>query len=156
MCQQVLQEPRPEDTVGFLMWHITLLRQKHINQILKPLDLTHFQLLLLATLKRVAREPGALPLTQVQLAEHTRTDLTMNSQVLRGLEKRGLVRRFPHPVDSRAKGVELTPAGEALIAQAVPLIKASDSKFFVFDADEEAQFKRLLTKIYHHHRESQD
>lgn len=145
-----------EDSLGFLMWKITLLRQKHINQILKPLDLTHFQLLLLATLKRLARAPGASPLTQVQLAEESRTDLTMNSQVLRGLEKRGLVRRFPHPDDSRAKGLELTPAGLELLDRAIPLIRASDSNFFVFEAQEEAELKRLLTKLYHHHRDCQD
>ncbi len=34
------------------------------------------------------------------------------------LEKRGLIERQPHPVDGRAVGLYLTPAGEAMVTEA--------------------------------------
>ena len=39
----------PEDSPGFLLWHVTLRWQRDIAAALAPLDLTHVQFVLLAT-----------------------------------------------------------------------------------------------------------
>lgn len=143
---------KPEDSAGYLLWQLTLLRQKHINHILKPLELTHAQMLLMANLFYLSAQQEWV--TQVQLAEKTRTDVAMNSQILRGLERRELVKRSVHPQDARAKSVELTPAGRQLVEQAIPMIRASERSFFTLALEDEEylQLKALLQKLYLNYR----
>jgi len=40
---------RPEQSPGFLLWHVTLGWQRDVTASLKPLGLTHVQFVLLAT-----------------------------------------------------------------------------------------------------------
>jgi len=65
------------------------------------------------------------------------------------LEKRGLVRRHPHPLDGRALGLYLTEGGNELMAQAE--ITASELETEVasaLTASERRTLIRLLQKIY--------
>ena len=54
----------------------------------------------------------------------------MTSQVLRALERKGLVMRSPHPTDSRAREVGVTPKGEERAREAIRTVEAADSEFF--------------------------
>lgn len=70
-------------------------RQCSLAACLRPLELTHVQFVLLATtwwLSNQAGPPDRLP-SQRQISDHAATDAMMTSQVLRGLEARGLVTR---------------------------------------------------------------
>ena len=49
--------------------------------------------------------------TTVELAQHLRITKQSASEIVSALESAGYVRRRPHPVDGRARIVELTPAG---------------------------------------------
>jgi DNA-binding MarR family transcriptional regulator len=70
------------------------------------------------------------PPTQARLAEQAGTDSMMTSQVLRKLEGRGLLKRVPHPTDSRARRLHLTSTGRDLIARALADVEAADSDYF--------------------------
>ena len=90
----------PNDSPGFLLWHATLRWQRGIAQALAPLDLTHVQFVLLACTWWL-NEQGERP-NQVAVAAQAGTDIKMTSQVLRNLERKGLVEREVDTVDTRA------------------------------------------------------
>ena len=73
----------PADSPGFMLWHVTLRWQRAVTAALAPLQLTHVQFVLLASLTWL--HPDG-PVTQRGLAEHAATDPMMTSQVVRILE----------------------------------------------------------------------
>src|SRR3954447_5865618 len=83
-----------DESPGFLLWQVTNRWQAAQRAALKPFGLTHVQFVLLASLTWLE---GDGPITQRRLAEHAASDPMMTSQVLRLLERRGLVSRTPHP-----------------------------------------------------------
>lgn len=115
---------------GLLLWQVTNRWQAAQRATLKPFELTHVQFVLLASLTWLGGQPATEPLTQRRLADHAATDPMMTSQVLRVLERRGLVERSPHPVDARAVALAVTPAGGALANRAVVAVEACDRAFF--------------------------
>jgi DNA-binding MarR family transcriptional regulator len=118
----------PGQSPGFLLWQATNAWQRRIRAVLEPLEVTHVQFVLLASLGWLTREGGAP--TQADLARQAHTDVMMTSQVLRALEARALVTRTPAPTDARARLLALTDAGRALVARALPLVEAADLAFF--------------------------
>jgi DNA-binding MarR family transcriptional regulator len=116
-----------DDSPGLLLWQVTNRWQSAQRAVLKPLGLTHVQFVLLASLVWL-RADG--PVTQRQLADHAATDPMMTSQVLRALERRGLVERTRHPVDRRARALSATAEGRRLANEAVIVVEACDRAFF--------------------------
>src|SRR6185295_17722147 len=80
----------PKVSPGFLLWQINNKWQSKQRKALKVFGLTHVQFVLLASLVWASDE---VSFTQKQLAEHAKTDVMMTSQVLRTLERKGLIRR---------------------------------------------------------------
>jgi DNA-binding MarR family transcriptional regulator len=118
----------PDDSPGFLLWHVTLRWQRHIAAALAPLDLTHVQFVLLATtwwLNSHGEDPN-----QLTLARQAGTDVKMTSQVLRKLEAKGLIRRDVDTADTRAKRLRVTGRGAELAAQAITSVESADTRFF--------------------------
>jgi len=116
-----------DDSHGFLLWKLSNQWQAQQRAALKEFDLTHVQFVLLASLTFLA---GETVITQAQLARHTQIDTMMTSQVLRALEKKGLLQREPSGVDARAFTVSVTKTGEALANKAVKVVEAVDTHFF--------------------------
>ena len=113
---------QPGESPGFLLWHATLRWQRAIAAALQPLDLTHVQFVLLACtwwLNGAGTHPN-----QVDLAAQAGTDVKMTSQVVRSLERKGLVARVADPLDARAMRVSLTAAGAELAPRAVEVVCA--------------------------------
>ncbi|MBB3910701.1 MarR family winged helix-turn-helix transcriptional regulator [Sphingomonas desiccabilis] len=70
------------------------------------------------------------------------------SEAIEGLERDGLVRRTPDPMDRRVKRISLTSAGEAAVAAAEPLrLRLNDVIFGVLDEEERSQFREMLAKL---------
>jgi MarR family transcriptional regulator, transcriptional regulator for hemolysin len=61
--------------------------------------------------------------TQGQIAEVALLDKTTMVTTLDGLERAGLARRVPSPTDRRARLVETTEEGEALVGKAAAVIQ---------------------------------
>ncbi len=116
-----------DDSPGLLLWRVTNAWQASQRAALKPFGLTHVQFVLLASLTWLDAER---PPSQSELAEHARTDPMMTSQVLRALERAGLIERMPHPADGRAKLLQVTTQGAELAARANIAVEACDRAFF--------------------------
>jgi DNA-binding MarR family transcriptional regulator len=119
----------PPVSPGFLLWHATLRWQRLIAAALKPLGLTHVQFVLLAVLWWFATVAGELP-SQRALADRAGTDPMMTSQVVRALERKGLLVRRRDPADSRAFQLDLTDAGKTLALKAIAVVESVDRDFF--------------------------
>jgi DNA-binding MarR family transcriptional regulator len=82
---------------------------RRFDEAFRPLGLTNHQFSLLMALNRPA---------SARMSD--RTTLTAN---LKPLERRGLITAAPDPEDRRSRHLTLTPAGRALLADAVPVWK---------------------------------
>jgi DNA-binding MarR family transcriptional regulator len=118
----------PDDSPGFLLWHVTLRWQRDIAAALAPLDLTHVQFVLLTT-TWWSNSHGEHP-NQLSVARQAGTDVKMTSQVLRKLEAKSLIQREVDTTDTRAKRLRVTDRGAELAQQAVAAVEAADAAFF--------------------------
>ncbi len=133
------------DSPGLLLWQVTNLWQRRQKAALKELDLTHVQFVLLASLAWLSR--NGEPVTQARVAEHAKTDAVMTSEVLRTLQRKGLLERRPHPDDTRAKSLELTPEGTEVVRHAVTLVEQTDQEFFASLNGDVEGLARLLRRL---------
>src|ERR687887_363891 len=99
-----------------------------IAEALAPLDLTHVQFVLLACAWWL-NENGDVP-NQVAVAAQAGTDIKMTSQVLRTLERKGLIEREVDSADTRARRVRVTKQGARLAPRAIAVVEAVDAEFF--------------------------
>jgi DNA-binding MarR family transcriptional regulator len=130
-----------DESPGLLLWQVTNRWQAAQRATLKPFGLTHVQFVLLASLAWL--DPDG-QVTQKALAAHAATDPMMTSQVLRALERRGLVERAPHPTDARARALAATEAGRDLANRAVVAVEACDEAFFAALGERGAFIRELL------------
>ncbi len=134
----------PAGKTGYLLWHVVNLWQRRQKEALAPFDLTPVQYLLvsgLAELDASARRP----VTQSTLAQHCRTDPMMTSQVLRVLERSGLVERRQDPEDGRAVGVALTDKGREREYDARSAVAEVERGFFAALGEDVPAFGDALT-----------
>lgn len=118
----------PEESPGFLLWKVTTVWRRLIESALSTLDLTHPQFVLLASSAWLTQD--GTQVTQAELARHCKMDLTMTSQVLRTLERKGLIKRQTSEKDERSKFSYPTKNGSLLIGKALPLVESIDKEFF--------------------------
>jgi DNA-binding MarR family transcriptional regulator len=133
-----------DDSTGLLLWQVTNRWQAAQRAALKPFGLTHVQFVLLASLTWLDSDE---PVTQRRLADHAATDPMMTSQVLRVLERRGLVERASHPDDLRAWALSPTRAGVELANRANVAVEACDGSFFSVLGADAARFTSALRRL---------
>ncbi|WP_245626775.1 MarR family winged helix-turn-helix transcriptional regulator [Aestuariivita boseongensis] len=98
-----------------------------------------------AALSAVEKHPGTDQATVAGLVAYDRATL---GKVIDKLEDRGLMRRTTSPKDRRAKSLELTDAGQLLLAQARPLVVALQPDILAGLSDEEKEtFMALMEKV---------
>lgn len=100
-----------ERAVGTLMADVSRLLRRRFEDAAKPFGVTLPQWKALSTIHKQG------DITQVALSSHLDIDAMTLSGILDRLDKRGLIERFVHPDDSRAKLARLTPAGLTLVEQ---------------------------------------
>jgi DNA-binding MarR family transcriptional regulator len=120
------------------LWRATLAWQRRINAALAPHELTHVQFVLLASVWWLGRHRPEVALTQARVTEQAGTDPMMASQVIRKLERRGLLTRHRNPSDTRTRLVRMTAAGNAVLAPALADVEAADAEFFAALPDGQA------------------
>lgn len=86
------------------------------SQLRRDAGITHFEYFVLAMLS----EAPDRTLRMTELAQLTNSTLSRLSHVIRRLEERRLVERFPCPEDGRATNAHLAPEGWKLIQAAAP------------------------------------
>ena len=88
---------------------------RRFDEALRPVGLTNGQFSLMMSLNR--SEPPPMGPVAALLA----MDRTTLTAALKPLERRGLVTITPDPADRRGRRLALTPAGRALLADALPI-----------------------------------
>lgn len=119
---------RPENSPGFLLWQVTNLWQRRLRSALERHGLTHVQFVLLAGLAWLeAREANV---SQARLAQFCKTDAMMTSQVVRALEREGMIRRASSVADRRARSLQVSDRGAEILNKAMPAVLEADAGFF--------------------------
>ena len=95
---------------------------RRFDEALRPLGLTNGQFSLMMSLNRP--EPPGMGSVAALLA----MDRTTLTAALKPLERRGLVQSRSHPKDRRSRLLALTPEGQALLAEAVPIWRTSHAE----------------------------
>ena len=146
LWDKISQFDKPEQSPGFLLWQASTLWRRQIEQALEAIDLTHTQFVLLASVAWLTRDNKNL--SQVDLAKQCKTDINMTSQVLRTLEKRGLIERIVLKNNLRSKALLVTDQGSDLVKQAIPMVEAVDTQFFaLLTTTEQLSFSNYLAKL---------
>jgi DNA-binding MarR family transcriptional regulator len=142
--RDALQAHSAGTSLGFMLWHTTLSWQRKVDAALSEFRLTHAQFALLATTWWLGRD-GDAP-NQRQVAEHAGVGEVMASQILRLLERNGMIVRQPSRTDVRAMALTLTEEGSRLAQRAVVEMDRVDAEFFgaVDDSDSLLKSLRLL------------
>ena len=78
--------------------------------------------------------------TQIDIANNSKTDRMMVSKVLRTLQSKGLITRREHHTDTRAKTISLTKKGSKLLQTALDIVHQVDGKFFTVLGDQTKPF----------------
>lgn len=141
---------RPEESTGFLLQKATQSWERRLDGVLRPHNLTLMQFQLLTGIRWLA-ETDEAPITQNQLAMHLNIDRMMTSQVLRRLERRGLVSRVPSQHDRRSNLLSLTLEGEETLSVVLPIVMRTDALFFIQLAQDEAELRRHLLTLNSKH-----
>jgi DNA-binding MarR family transcriptional regulator len=104
-------------------------------------DLTPVQY---SALTALSAHPGV---DQATLAGLIAFDRTTMGGVVDRLAQRGLLTRRPHPRDRRARALEITPAGAALLDGVEPAVQRAQAIMVSgLDSAEAVEFLRLLRK----------
>lgn len=130
---------------GHLLWQVASKWRRQIELALKPLDLTHTQFIILASVDELTRDGSDR--TQGELARHANLDMTMTSQIVRTLEQKGFIERRLRPGDDRSKFPHLTKQGLQLVEQAIPVVEEVDSIFFDHLRSDSKKCMDLLQKL---------
>jgi DNA-binding MarR family transcriptional regulator len=138
----------PDRSPGFLLWHVSTAWRGSIEFILKSMNLTHPQFVILATLGWLTRKGDRV--TQAAIGKMAGLDPNTVSQVIRGLEHKELVMREKSS-DGRAKNPILTIKGSEIIKRALPAVETKDAEFFHTLTEEEKKcmlgiFQKLIPK----------
>jgi DNA-binding MarR family transcriptional regulator len=91
------------------------------------------------------------PVAQRELASALRIQPSNIVAMLDELERRGLLKRAPDPVDRRRHRVELTPRGRAALTRATKAATAAEADLLApLSAAERREFRALLVRLTAH------
>ncbi len=117
-----------QDSPGFLLWKMHLIWRRLVEKVLNQCDLTHPQFVVLVTIAYLAQNKSNV--TQVELANHVSLDVNTISQILKGLENKGFIKRLARNGNNKAKYPKLTEIGYSTFKQAIKLVEDVDQQFF--------------------------
>lgn len=123
-------------------YHIRRLHQISVGVFLQELADLGITPVQYAALQTVANQPGT---DQRSLARSIGLDASTAGGVLDRLEQRGALERRTAPTDRRARQLWLTPAGERLLAEAVPaMLQAQQQILAPLTERQRTEFMRLM------------
>lgn len=130
------------ENIGFAFGKIGEMSKDLYRAAIAPLGITEQHLYILVALDRMGKT------VQAHLSVPLKIDRATMVGLLNDLEKRGLIRRTPHPSDRRAYLVEITGAGRDLEQQAWQISADFTRRFFDgLSEAESAAFKQMLRRV---------
>lgn len=140
--------PDPKDSPGYQLWLAANAWQRMVRKALHPLELTNVQFAVLSSTARLTAE-GAI-VAQVDVCRTGMIDANMASEVVRGLETRGLLKRLEHPNDRRAHRLVLTPEGEEVVDRGRALLTPLKDDFFAPLGEDANKLAAMLAVVVEH------
>jgi DNA-binding MarR family transcriptional regulator len=111
---------------GLLGYHLRRAQLRAFGAFARHLKETGLTPTLYGVLATIEARPG---IGQGEVADALGADRSTMVRLVDQLERRGLVRRDPHPDDRRTVLPALTAEGRALLERATPLVHASEDAF---------------------------
>lgn len=131
-----------EESLSELFWAVARRLRHQSHEALRPLGITPGQG---RALNVLARHGTMRP---SELSEHLRIAPRSTTEVVDGLQERGLVRRLPDPADRRATLVSLTEAGDDTAAAIRAERGAQGERFFAaLPPGDRAELGRILAVL---------
>lgn len=137
-----LFEGKFSDSAGFLFIRVYNKWHSEIKTQLQTLGITLPQFVVITTLAYLSQEEENV--TQVMISNFSDMDVMTVSQVLKLLERDGMLTRSKHPSNARANCIELEAKGVALLSEAMPKVLAIDKAFFGSLEGDESRFMENL------------
>lgn len=134
-----------DNSIGYLLYHLTTALQRAVKQQLDKLDITHTQFIILATTYRLSSQNKVV--NQIDIAKQSQTDKMMVSKILRTLQEKQLILRVENSIDTRAKNINITPKGIEVFQQAFLLVKDVEKQFFAALGDQKLRFAEQLKTV---------
>jgi len=119
-----------EASVGLIFMKVYNSWHSEVKAALEPVNLTHPQFVVLTVLGYLNKNEPSQHISQKRIATFSDIDAMTVSQIVALLEKKGLLFRRPHPLDSRARSLSVSETGWNTLTAAIPLVEAVDHKFF--------------------------
>ncbi len=142
---EVFKNDKPVKNTGYLIWQVSNIRQRIINNGLRELELTYPQFVILSSIQWLKRSNEIV--NQVKVIHFTKMDKSVVSSVLKVLEKRDIVIREVDQKDTRAKKLELSEIGFSKLEKALSLIKKNDKVFFNQNKFDIKNFNKALIQL---------
>ncbi len=118
-----------------------------VGRVLRPLDVSQAGALVLGIL----RDHGAM--SPSEIGNRLIVSRATVTGLLDSLERRGLVRRTPHPADRRSVVVEIAPEGLVVVAKLRPLVHDGEKAWLSGLGDDDL---RALIGLLHRVQQSLD
>jgi DNA-binding MarR family transcriptional regulator len=131
-----------DDSLTDAFWAVAGALRRRSLETLAPLDITPSQSRALSVLMR----HDVIRLSE--LSDHLRIAARSTTEVVDGLQDRGLIERRPDPHDRRATLIALTDVGRQL-GEAIRAARAEDAAayFSALSASDRANLARILGKL---------
>ncbi|MBT6120768.1 MarR family transcriptional regulator [bacterium] len=117
----------PDESPGFLLWQVSAIWHRKINQTLRPYNLTHTQFVIMTNIFWLTEQNKTV--TQIQISQLSKIDPVVVSNVLKTLEQKQFVER-KETGDLRAKNVLLTQKGNDILTPSLKAVELFDEQFF--------------------------
>jgi DNA-binding MarR family transcriptional regulator len=131
-----------DESLSELFWSVARRLRHQSHETLQPLGITPGQARALSVL---ARHGTMRP---SELSEHLKIAPRSTTEVVDGLEERGLVERLPDPADRRATLVELTGTGSTIAEKIRAERGAQGERFFAaLPPGDRAELARILAEL---------
>lgn len=124
---------------AYNIWHT------RIKKCLAQCRLTHPQFVFLSCAAYLAQTHEHV--TQSMISAYSDIDMVTVSQLAVLLEKKKMITRTAHPVDTRAKSIALTEHAREALHSSVLRVEEIDREFFAQLGKEEAVFLRMLKQL---------
>jgi DNA-binding MarR family transcriptional regulator len=134
--------PEPADSVGYLLYQLAGLWRQQMNARLSDAGLTYIQFIFLIGLAWLGRNGDDV--TQKDLKLYHKAGRALTSQVVRLLERDGLIVQTAKPGDARARLLKLTKEGTKRVKQAMPMLDQNEQAFLAEHAELKRSVKRDL------------
>lgn len=145
--EQITLFKKPEESIGYLLWRVSIAWRTRIEKTLKVYDLTHPQFVVLATTAWLTK--GGKHISQIDISRHTGLDPNTTSQVLRSLEAKHFIERV-RSMNERNKNPTVTDAGHTVLKKALPAVERADVSFFSsLDSHDRASLVAIFQRCMH-------